>query len=140
MAVDLGLALFDYDDPNLAHLCHRIDLSVFEIAEQAKLEGLIFTFADGGSRSDPFIADVIRRYQNDIYFIHLFCDVAELKRRVGSKDRQEYKKVTDVSILMDALERINYAKDIAHPNHLTIDTTGLSPIDAARRIVEYFRL
>src|SRR5262249_48784490 len=39
--------------------------------------------------------------------------------------------------LMHALDAIDYAKDIAHQNHLTIDTMNLSHQDAARQIIEY---
>ncbi len=140
MAIDLALALFDFDDLNFLRLCQRINLDVFEIAEQAKLSGLIFTFTYGGSFDEQFIDEVIRRYQSDAYFVHLSCEIAELKRRVISKERQKYKKVTDVNILMRALEAIDYAKDIAHPYHLTIDTTSLSPQDATRQIVEHYQL
>ena len=65
--ISLGLALFDYDDPNLSRLCQRIDLCVFETAKQAGLQGLIFTYAYAGPRSDTFIAEVIRKYENSIY-------------------------------------------------------------------------
>ena len=53
MAVDLGLALFDYDSPHLLDLCARIDLSVFEAAERAGLRGLVYTFAYGGQAPIP---------------------------------------------------------------------------------------
>jgi shikimate kinase len=140
MAVDTALALFDYDDPHLLQLCQEINLLVFNAADQAKLTGLIFTFAYGSSLDDPFLDEVIRRYQNNVYFVHLVCEVDELKRRVVSTERQRYRKVRDPNILLHALARIDYAKDISHPHHMTVDTTHMPPRDAARRIMEQHNL
>ncbi len=140
MAVDLGLALFSYEDPNLAALTQHVDMCVFEIAAAAKLAGLVFTFAYGGPNSDPFIDKVIKTFDSDLCFVHLSCDVAELRHRVKSKDRRKYRKVTDPDILMRAMEAIDYAKNIAHPNHLSLDTTDLPPAKAARQIADHFGL
>ena len=140
MAVDLGLALFNYEDPNLVLLCGQIDMCVFKIAAAARLAGLVFTFAYSGPTSDPFIQEVIKTFDSDLYFVHLSCDVAELRRRVKSEDRRKYRKVTDPDILMGTLEGIDYTKDIAHYNHLAIGTTDLPPANAARQIADYFGL
>lgn len=140
MAIDLALALFDFDNPNFLRLCQRINLDVFEVANQAKLPCLIFTFTYGGSLDDQFINEVISRYESDALFVHLFCELDELKRRVITEERQTYKKVTDVTVLMRALDVIDYAKPIAHSHHLAIDTTTLQPEDAARKIVEHYDL
>jgi len=140
MAIDLALALFDFDDPNFLRLCQRINLDVFEIANQAKLPGLIFTFAYGGAFDDRFIDEVLSRYRSTALFVHLSCEINELKRRVLGQDRQAYKKVTDVTVLMRALEVIDYAKPVVHSRHLAIDTTNLLPQDAVRKIVEHYDL
>jgi hypothetical protein len=138
MAVDLGLALFSYDDPHLLGLCQRINLSTFERAEAAGLPGLIFTFTYGGALDDPFIDEVIRRYADNVYFIHLICELSELKRRVANEDRKRYRKATDPNVLARAVEAIDYAKDINHDYHLTIDTTRQTPQSACDRIAEAF--
>jgi hypothetical protein len=140
MAIDLALALFDYADPPLLHLCQRINLDVFDVAAQAGLPGLIFTFAYGGPLDDPFLDEVIRRFQDDVRFVHLSCDLGELKRRVTRKDRQIYKKLSDPAFLIRVLEAIDYGKEIRHSHHLAIDTTNLPPPDTARKIVAYFEL
>jgi hypothetical protein len=138
IAVDLGLARFSYDDPNLLRLCQRINLSTFECAQAAGLPELIFTFTYGGPLDDPFIDKVIRRYAGNVYFIHLICELSELKRRVANEDRKRYRKATDPNILERAVEAIDYAKDITHDHHVTIDTTRQTPQAACDRIAEAF--
>jgi hypothetical protein len=140
MAADTALALFDYNNPHLLRLCQEINMLVFDAADQAGLPGLIFTFAYGGPLDDSFLDEVIRRYKSNVYFVHLVCDVDELKRRVVSTKRQQYKKVRDPNILLHALAAIDYARDIVHPHHITMDTTHLPPRDAARRIMEQHHL
>jgi hypothetical protein len=139
LAVDLALALFDqFDDPHFMQLCQRIDLDDFDVAAQAQLPGIVFTYAYGGPLSDPFIDEVIRRYPREVHFVHLSCNIEELKRRVVSKERERYQKVRDPAILLHAIAAIDYAKDIVHPHHLAIDTTHLPAQAAACQIIEHF--
>ncbi|MDP9310317.1 MAG: AAA family ATPase [Chloroflexota bacterium] len=140
MAIDLALALFAFDDPYFLQLCQRINLATFEFAAIAGLPGLIFTFTYGGLGDDPFIQNVIQVYQRNIYFVHLHCDIEELKLRVAGQDREQYRKVRDPDILIHALAAIDYDKDIEYPAHLSIDTTNLPPDDAAHTIIEFINM
>ena len=142
LAVDLALSLFNaYDNPYLMELCDRINFAVFDIVKKAQLEGIIFTHAISYAApvDDPFIEAVIGRYDNEVYFVHLLCDSDELLRRVVNIEREKYRKVRDPGIVQAIIDEIDDAIDISHPNHFVIDTTNLSPQDAARRIVEYYQ-
>ena len=142
LAIDLALSFFEYDNPYFMQLCERINFDVFDIVKKAQLEGVIFTHAISyvAPLDDPFIEAVIGRYNNEVYFVHLFCDSDELLRRVVNIERGKYRKVRDPNIVQAIIDDIDYDKDISHPNHLVIDTTNLSPQDAARCIVEYYQL
>jgi shikimate kinase len=140
MAVDLALDLFDYADPHLMRLCERLHLDVFDIADQANLPGVIFTLAGDGSSHAPFFAEVIRRFQGNVFFVHLSCEIEELKRRVTNPERRQHRKAVEASVLLEFLKRFDCTKDIAHPHHLAIDTTALPPEAAAARIVDQFGL
>lgn len=139
VAIDLALALFEFDDPNFLMLCQRVNLEVFKAAGQSDLPGLIFTFTYGGPSDDLFIDEVIAQLKNDVYFVHLSCEVDELERRVVAESRKEHRKVTDPAILLRAMGLIDYAKDIRHTQHLRIDTTHVPPREAAVKIVEFSR-
>jgi chloramphenicol 3-O-phosphotransferase len=141
LAVDAALAVFEqYDDPRFLRLYHRITLDVLDAIIEAQVAGLIFTYASTGARPDPFIEQLLSRCKDDLCPVHLWCGVDELLRRVQAPERKKYRKVTDPSLLTGALNAIDYSANAEIPNTFAIDTTYVPPLEAARRIVEHFRL
>jgi len=138
--IDLALGLFGYDDIRFLQLNQRINSAVFQAAADADLAGLIFTFCYGGSADDRFILDVINRYEENLCFVHLSCDVAELIRRVVSEERRRFRKVTDPEILIRAMRSVDYSMIFPHQHSLALDTTRVAPKDAALRIAEFYKL
>jgi hypothetical protein len=135
LTIDPVLTIFSFDQPEFLRLCGLINLDVLTSASEAKLPGLIFTYTYGGLLDDPFIEEVIRRFDSEVQFVHLVCDVEELKRRAANADRRVHHKVVDPEILTLAMKAIDYDKDIDHRCHLTVDTTRLPPLETAREIV-----
>lgn len=140
MAVDLAVALFPFDDPRFLRLRHRLHLDTLEAAAQGGLPGLVFAYCVGGAWDDSFLIDVIARFGAEACFVHLTCDLEENKRRVAGPDRGRFKKMTDSRALLETLRAIDFSRKVAHPNHLALDTTGLSPVDAAGAIARNFGL
>jgi chloramphenicol 3-O-phosphotransferase len=112
------------------------------IAEAAR-EGIdvIHTFCYAkGPDDEQFIRLIASAEQNGgrVHIVLLVCEDEERKRRIGNESRVRLRKLTDPSSI-DA-QKIDLLSPLPGHETLTIDTTDVSPDEAAKRIVEYYRL
>ena len=101
LVVDLLLSVFDFGSPPFVELREDIWLSVFDQACRNQVPGLIFTFAPEATVRPDFIAKTLTTVSQaggNVEFVELVCPVAELKRRIASPSRLQYKKLTSVSL------------------------------------------
>lgn len=143
LTVDLALALFDFGTPSFGRYVDHLRLEAFETAGCEGIVGLIFTFVYAYALDDEFIRQVVKIVENNggaVCFVQLICAREELERRVLADSRQRFRKIKTVEKLQDMLTRYELFKPIPFEQSLTIDTTHLSPQDAARMIVEHFGL
>jgi hypothetical protein len=125
------------------HLAVDLLLSVFTNACEAKIPGLIFTFAPETTVRPEFIPNVLRTHNahgGELNFVELTCPLDEQKRRMASESRAQYRKLTDLALF----EQLNSA-GVFSTEHmpvpaLSIDTSLLSPIEAAETIVRELKL
>jgi hypothetical protein len=137
LVVDLLLSVFDFGSAPFVELREDIWLSVFEQACHNQLPGLIFTFAPEGTVRSGFIGEVKRRVAREggeVDFVKLVCPLAELKRRIDSPSRLAYQKLSSVSLF----EQL-HADGVFDASHmpepiLSIDTSLLTPTQAAMEI------
>ena len=118
----------------------RVDVCATAVAEGMSL---IFTNssawggADGPARFAAFAARVVAAVDaagGRTVLVRLTGDPAELESRVGSESRQRHRKLTDPNRLREILSTFD---DSPLPGTaLTIDTSTVSPDDAAGRIAE----
>lgn len=142
LTVDLLLSVFDFGTPAFVELRESIWLSVIERAALSHLPGLIFTFTPEETVRPRFLddlADVITRTQSEVHFIELLCPLNELKLRLDSPSRQQYQKLTSPE-LFDELHNSGSFRALAMPPpEFTIDTSLLTPSDAAHQIAARLR-
>lgn len=72
-----------------------------------------------------------------VAFVQLECERDELVKRVQHESRRRHEKLTDPHVL---LERYNLTVTLPLTPHLRLDTTHLSPADAAAQIATHYVL
>lgn len=143
LTVDLVTAVFEFGSGPFVKLREKIWLEVFREAVEANLTGLIFTFAYDGTVSDTFIPEtqrVVGASGGEVLFVELVCSMEELESRLTSPLRQEFGKLTSLSLFRE-LSAIGALKDPGIPSYrFVVDTTVLTPDETAKLIVEKLEL
>jgi hypothetical protein len=143
LVVDLLLPIFDFGTPPFVELREDIWLSVFDQACCNQTPGLIFTFAPEATVRPDFICKTLTtvgQAGGDVEFVELVCPVAELKRRIASPSRLQYKKLTSVSLFEELHTSGGFAVSYLPDARLSIDTSVCTPAEAAREIARTLRL
>src|SRR5579863_4657372 len=129
LVVDLLLSVFEFGSPGFVELREKIWLGVVRAACRERIPGLIFTFAPEKTVRPEFIGNLIETATAEgaaIDFVELTCPIAELKQRMDSASRRQFKKLTSVE-LFDSLHAAgNLALPMPDPR-LSIDTSACTP-------------
>lgn len=137
LVVDLLLSVFEFGSPEFVTLREEIWLSIFEQAARSQLPGLIFTFAPEATVRPAFIGKMLRTVTDaggEVDFIELTCPLPELKRRMGSLSRLQYKKLTSVPLFEELHREGSFEAGYMPKARLTIDTSVSIPARAALQI------
>lgn len=139
LTVDLVLSVFEFGSPPFVELRENIWIDVFGRAAEEKLSGLIFTFAFERTVREGFIdrlKTTVESHGAEIVFVKLECSDAELAKRMADPSRRAFGKLSSLA----QFHELNEAGVFIHPDvphdRLVLDTTNLSAIVAASRIVE----
>ncbi len=137
LVVDLLLSTFEFGSAPFVELREEIWLSVFYQARRHNLKGLIFTFNPENTVRANFVQKTLETVGEDggqVDFVELVCPLDELRRRIGSPSRLQYRKLSSLP-LFEHLE----ASGVFDASHmprplLTLDTSLKSPEEAAAEI------
>ncbi len=153
MTIDLVIELFEFGSPQFNRLVSEFRRRVFEEVAASDLPGLVFTFvwALDTEADRNFIersCDIFRARGADIYFVELEAELSERLRRNESEFRlaqkpskRDVEKSRRLLLADDERHRLNTDGDFFYEeNYLKIENTNLSPLEAARKIVEAFGL
>ena len=142
LTVDAVMAVFDFGSESFIKLREQIWLSVFKEAAQQDIS-LIFTFSPERTVQASFIQDTldaVEPFGGKVRFIELICPIDELERRIESSSRAEFNKLRS----LERFRQIRQAEKHLYPqlpnSGLTIDTSQMSPQEAACRIFEFISL
>ena len=137
LAVDPLLSVFEFGSPPFVELRETIWLSIFERAALAHIPGLIFTFVPEHTVRPQFITNLIElaaRTKIDINTVEVTCPISEIKQRLDNPSRRRFQKLNSIE-LFDALHSTGALSSFPMPKpELTLDTSKLSPHDAALKI------
>lgn len=142
LTVDLALALYDFGTPGFVALREEIWLRVFRRALADKLPGLIFTFNPENSVPQRFIDELFAEFAAagaEIIPVELTADEAEIERRLGAASRHQKRKLTDLALYRQLREAGVFRTPVIPPSRLSLDTSRLSPSQAADRIAALVR-
>ena len=132
--------VFEFGTDAFTAVLHRTRLDVFETAAADGID-LIFTnnsvwaVPDGRRRFAEFADRARERTQSGggrAVFVQLVAPIDVLEDRVDSRSRRQHGKLVDPTLLNEMLEL--YDPTPLHPGDLMIDTSVLSPNQAAQVI------
>jgi hypothetical protein len=132
----------DFGTPPFLRLIEQIRFGT--IAEAAR-EGvdLIHTFVYAFGENDEHFAKLIASAEDnggETHLVLLKCDTDELKLRIGNESRVKIGKLSAPESVDGSLKRFDLRSPFPGRESLIIDTTNLTPAEAARQIIEHFGL
>lgn len=104
---------------------------------------LIFTFTYSGLSDDTFvnkIVEIVKKHDGEVHFVQLMAPDDILLQRVGNRTRKEIVKLTDPVKLQEILKTRNVRGAVKHRNVLKLDTSKITPLQAATNIVTQCKL
>lgn len=143
LTINVVTAIFEFGTEDYYRTLHKIRVDLIEAAAQSDVQGMIMT---GVYR--PTLLPAVMDYENlmhrnngEMLFVRLFCDYAELARRVTNEDRKQYNKLSTIEGLNRKLESMGETFSVVPDReHLSIDTGKLQPEEAAKAIQQYYDL
>jgi shikimate kinase len=143
LTVDLIKPFFEFGSKSFFELSTSLRLKIFESASKENIPGLIFTSCYSYPEDNRMVKKIINRvekYSGKIFFVHLYANIDELKKRVKEPSRKNYSKVKTEDGLQNALEKWDMFTPIPFVESLQIDNTNLTPKEVAMRIKNYYKL
>ncbi len=142
---DLISSLFDTGTKEFAESFESVWFSLLEKLLDVNKEGVITTLIYGvqtleGKKDDVFFSKVIATAENknaEVFFVKLECSDEKLKERVASKGRESYKKLTDYKKVEEIRKKYKVDRKIPFTESIVIDTTNLTPSEAALEIKKH---
>ena len=143
LTIDLVSTVLKIGTQTSYDLNSRIRMEVFEAAAKENINDLIFTFCYSHPEDDKFVKTVkksIEKYGGKVYFVQIYCEESELKKRIKSASRQDFDKLKTIKGLDAALKKWNLFTSIPFVKSLKIDNTSLAPKKVAVKIKNYYKL
>jgi hypothetical protein len=152
LSIEPVVEVFDWGSPSFVRLTSELRRRVVEEAVVAQLPGLIFTFV--WAFDDPadreyvdWLTEPVRSAGGRVDFVELYADQATRLDREGTPLRLAHKRSKhDVEASRrwlrdaDAHHQLSSDGDFAYPTqHLRLDNSGLTPVEAADRIARHLR-
>ncbi len=107
-------------------------------------EGIIITLVYGlqtleGEKDDKLFLKIKEEGEGsgaEVLFVKLECSQEEIRKRVTSKSRKKYKKLTSVSALENIRKKYNIDGEVPFAKSIVINTTDLSAKETAEKVIK----
>lgn len=86
------------------------------------------------------LEEIMHKAGGEVYYVRLFCELEEQKRRVVSEDRRAHKKIVDVEEFEERMKSINIFTATPSDRTIEIDNTHLTPEEVVGKVVSIFSL
>lgn len=142
VSIQFVSSLFEFGSKPANRLVDRYRREMIEEAAREEVD-TIFTFVYGRPVDDEFVRDIVRRVKlsrGRVFFVRLHCDRKELGRRISKPERRALGKLTEKKILDDLYRVHDLDSEVPVQSSLSIDTTKISPRQAARMIIQHYKL
>ena len=142
LTVDLVGTLFEFGSPPFIVLREQIWLESFSGAAKAG-KSIIFTFAPENTVRPRFIArtvDAVERHGGQVVFVELLCPEEEIERRIEDQSRARFGKLRSRTQYRELRAKGVFSFPPLPPPHIRVDTTKLTPKEAADQIAAAWNL
>jgi hypothetical protein len=143
LVVDEVLKVHAFGTPGFVSERDRLWREFFSQFPAPGRANIIFTFNPENSVPQAFIdwlfAELPRRGVK-LSSVEITASEAIIEARIGSKQRQQFKKLTDVSLYRKLRNDCIFATPLIPRTDLRIDTGRLTPAEAAAQIAQHFGL
>jgi shikimate kinase len=132
----------DVYDPVRMDMVHKIRLALYEGAARLGRDCVV-THAYNTDFDVDWITEVIAAVESNggtISFVRVTAPVDVLLERVANPSRTALHKLDNIEGMQRRFRERDYFSEIAHPNHLSIDTGEISADQACRAIINHFGL
>lgn len=143
VSFDLAAAFFELWTRGFVRVVDGVRMLLFEVAAGEGVDGLIFTFVYASPGDDRFVESVIEVVEGklgEVCFVRLTCEKAVLEERVVSPERRKFGKIAAVEQLRKLMERRELFSPIPFRESLTIDSSLMTPAEAAAKIAAHYSL
>lgn len=143
LTIDLLKTVLSFGTDTFFELSSKIRGEIFEAAAKEDVNGVIFTVCYSHPEDDKFVKNVkkrVEKYGGSVYFVHLYCEKSELKKRVKGASRENFDKIKTIKSLNHSLEKWNLFTPIPFVKSLQIDNTNISAKQVAKKIKMYYKL
>ena len=137
LTVDLVGSVFEFGTPQFIELREKIWFDMFSEAASSEVEGIIFTFAFEPTVREGFVKRVrttVESSGGEVFFVKLVCSPEVLEKRITSDSRSRYGKLTSLEQFRELNDAGAFADPGVTPDRLVLDTTNLTPEEAAAMI------
>lgn len=139
--IDLVEPFFKFRSEPFLKTIHAIRFFILKEALKQKLPGIIlttgYTNTKRGAANFLRLQNLMRRNKGQIYFVQLICNKKLLSIRVKSKERKLFGKINTVKDLKKMLTQWDFFSPPSHVKNISIDTSELTAIDSAKKILNY---
>jgi len=142
ISIDCVKSVFEFGSPAFWRVLKLIREETF--AEAAR-EGvsLIHTFCYAKGHDDEQYRRMIgsvERNGGEVHSVLLICDDETRRERIVAEERKQIGKLTDPDSIDMPREEFDLFSPLPGRETLTIDTTSISPDEAASRIIKHYNL
>lgn len=143
LVVDAITALFPFGAPAFVELRERVWTELLSRAAFEGVGGVIFTFAFDKTVRDDFllyIEEMIRSFGGRVTCIELVCSRDEFERRIVQPTRANHGKLNSLEFFNELEQSGSFVRQQMPAETVTIDTTFLTPNQAALKIIEFAKV
>ena len=143
LSFDIVQAFFEPFSKPFSKMLHDIRIKIFIAASECGASGAIFTMCYDHPGDSWIVNDInstILRMGGRVYFVQLFCEKAELLRRVEQPSRTDFHKLTSPDKLIKTLDEWELFLPVQGFESYRIDNTNIPPEEVARLVKEHFEL
>lgn len=142
VTVDPVLAVFPFGSPPYSRLVRLYRQEMMKEVAGAGVD-VISTYVYAAPDDDTSVAAFIEPVLSaggTVHFVRLTCPTDELLERVGHESRQSHRKLTDRDRVQHLLNVFDLNAAVPFGESLTIDTSRVTPSEAAAQIVFHYGL
>lgn len=142
VSIDCVKAVFDFGSDAFWRVIKTIREETLSEAARSDVS-LIHTFCYAKGPDDEQYLRMIDKVESNggqVHSVLLVCDDETRRERIVSDDRVRIGKLTDPDSIDMSREQFDLFSPLPGRETLTIDTTGVSPDDAADKIISHYGL